>query len=301
MAKIDYYTIHRWMREDLHLEDTELECYAVIYSLSQGDNWFVAGVKNIMEVLGKSKPTIVNVLKSLTQKGLIVKVPVVVNKIKRNYYKATKTVDESGLNELTSGGLNDLTNGGLNDLTSYILKENNKEVKDKEKENMLSNDNNKSDALFDLFWKKYKKGSKKAAIKAWNKLKDKQKELALKNIDAYLVFCKRSGRSIKDVSTYLNGECFNDDWSAIPDCYQVNDLDDDRTKRFKRYMVSKFPDLIYHRNPLTYEQCDELFDEYGVGPFEEAMKRLCGRDIHQYYSIKSGVEHVLKEVQDDNI
>ena len=66
-------------------------------------------------------------------------------------------------------------------------------------------------------------------------------------------------------------------------------------------MVSKFPDLIYHRNPLTYEQCDELFDEYGVGPFEEAMKKLCGRDIHQYYSIKSGVEHVLKEVQDDNI
>lgn len=174
-------------------------------------------------------------------------------------------------------------------------------VIDKEKKNMLSDDNNKSDDIFDLFWKKYKKGSKKAALKAWSKLKDKQKELALKNIDAYLVFCKRSGRPLKDVSTYLNGECFNDDWSAIPDCYQVNDLDDDRTKRFKRYMVSKFPDLIYHRNPLTYEQCDELFDEYGVGPFEEAMKRLCGRDIHQYYSIKSGVEHVLKEVQDDNI
>lgn len=177
----------------------------------------------------------------------------------------------------------------------------NSPVNNKEEKIILSDDNKKSDDLFDLLWKKYKKGSKKAALKAWNKLKDKQKELALNNVDAYLIFCKRSDRSIKDVSTYLNGECFNDDWSAIPDCYQVNDLDDDRTKRFKRYMVSKFPDLIYHRNPLTFEQCDELFDEYGVGPFEEAMKRLCGRDIHQYYSIKSGVEHVLKEVQDDNI
>lgn len=185
-----------------------------------------------------------------------------------------------------------------------IINDNNLNIEDniqEEKKNMLSNDNNKSEALFDLFWKKYKKGSKKKALNAWSKLKDKQKELALKNVDDYLIYCKRSGRPLKDVSTYLNGECFNDDWSAIPECYQVNDLDDDRTKRFKRYMVSKFPDLIYHRNPLTYEQCDELFDEYGVGPFEEAMKRLCGRDIHQYYSIKSGVEHVLKEVQDDNI
>ena len=178
----------------------------------------------------------------------------------------------------------------------------NSSVNNKEEKIILSDDNKKSDDLFNLIWKKYKKGSKKAALKAWNKLKDKQKELALNNVDAYLVFCKRSGRPLKDVSTYLNGECFNDDWSAIPECYQVDEfIDSERIQRFKRYMVSKFPDLIYHRNPLTFEQCDELFDEYGVGPFEEAMKRLCGRDIHQYYSIKSGVEHVLKEVQDDNI
>ena len=202
------------------------------------------------------------------------------------------------------------TNNNYSTILNSPIKEDKKEdnstilnspVIDKEEKIILSDDNKKSDDLFDLIWKKYHKGSKKKALNAWSKLKDKQKELALKNVDDYLIYCKRSGRPLKDVSTYLNGECFNDDWSAIPDCYQVNDLDDDRTKRFKRYMVSKFPDLIYHRNPLTYEQCDELFDEYGVGPFEEAMKRLCGRDIHQYYSIKSGVEHVLKEVQDDNI
>ena len=74
------------MREELHLEDTELHCYAVIHSLSQGDNWYNAGVKNIMEVLGKSEPTVINALKKLTEKGLIIKVPVLVNKIKRNYY-----------------------------------------------------------------------------------------------------------------------------------------------------------------------------------------------------------------------
>lgn len=177
----------------------------------------------------------------------------------------------------------------------------NNSVIDKEEKNMLSNDNNKSDDLFDLFWKKYKKGSKKAALKAWNKLKDKQKEAALNNVDAYLIYCKRSDRPLKDVSTYLNNECFNDEWSAIPDCYQVDDFDDDRTKRFKRYMVEKFPDLIYHRNPLTFEQCNNLIEENNCRLFEEAMRRLCGRDIHQYYSVKIGVETILKEMQDDDI
>ena len=177
----------------------------------------------------------------------------------------------------------------------------NSPVINKEEKNILSDDNKKSDDLFDLIWKKYKKGSKKAAVKAWGKLKDKQREQAFKNVDDYLLYCKRSGRPLKDVSTYLNGECFNDDWLEVPECYRFTDYDEDRVKRFKRYMVKNFPDLIYHRNPLTFEQGDRLMDEYGVAPFEEAMRKLCERDIHQYYSIKCGVETILKEIQDDNI
>lgn len=188
----------------------------------------------------------------------------------------------------------------INNINDNIL--NKEENIKEEKKNILSNDNNKkSDDLFDLFWKKYKKGSKKAALKAWNKLKDKQKESALKNVDDYLLYCKRSGRPLKDVSTYLNGECFNDNWLAIPDCYQLDDFDNDQTKRFKQYMVKKFPDVLYHRNPLTFEQCYRLIEEYGAEQFDEAMRKLCGRDIHQYYSVKIGVETILKEMQDDNI
>ena len=167
--------------------------------------------------------------------------------------------------------------------------------------NMLSNDNNKSCDSFDIFWKMYHKGSKKNAFKAWCKLKEQQREAALDNVDSYLLYCKRSGRPLKDVSTYLNGECFNDDWLEVPDYYKVYDTDIDRIRRFKEYMVSKFPDLIYHHNPLTFEQGDRLMEEYGAAPFEEAMRRLCGRDIHQYYSIKSGVETILKEMQNDDV
>ena len=130
MAQIDYYTIFRWMREELHLENTELECYAVIYNLSRGDNWFNAGVKNIMDVLGKSEPCVINALKSLTQKELIVKVPVIVNNAKRHYYKAANTLDEDTLNNLSNPTLNNLT---------PINKIKNKENKEKR----LSNDNQK--------------------------------------------------------------------------------------------------------------------------------------------------------------
>ena len=118
MAKIDYYVIHRWMREDLHLEDTELHCYAVIYGLSQGENWYNAGVKNIMDVLGKSEPTVISALKNLTEKGLIVKVPVIINNAKRNYYKSAINMDETTLNNLSNPTLNNLSNPTLNNLST---------------------------------------------------------------------------------------------------------------------------------------------------------------------------------------
>lgn len=303
-----FYRIEGWMINEF--KGSELSCFAIIYSYSCGElGKFVGGFKNLAEMMKCGETTLSRALESLMTKELIQKEEITTATGRRVFYvtnekkvnelrlKQLKIFEEGVLSKRKDGYFQNESMGTFK--TKVYNEYSNKEIK--EKKNMLSNDNNKSEDLFDLFWKKYKKGSKKKALNAWSKLKDKQKELALKNVDDYLIYCKRSGRPLKDVSTYLNGECFNDDWSAIPDCYQVNDLDDDRTKRFKRYMVSKFPDLIYHRNPLTYEQCDELFDEYGVGPFEEAMKRLCGRDIHQYYSIKSGVEHVLKEVQDDNI
>ena len=271
----NYVQIAGWMINRLNLSGNELYCYAIIYGFSQdGDSFFMGSLKYLEQWMNVSQPTVLKALKGLTEKGLIKKHDIIKDKVKLCYYQAienalrgTKESLEGGTKESLEGG----TKESLDNNNSVILNNpiTNKD-KIKEEKNILSNDNNKSDDLFDLLWKKYKKGSKKAALKAWNKLKDKQKELALNNVDAYLIFCKRSDRSIKDVSTYLNGECFNDDWSAIPECYQVDEfIDSERIQRFKRYMVSKFPDLIYHRNPLTYEQCDELFDEYGVGPFEE--------------------------------
>jgi predicted transcriptional regulator len=127
------------MREELHLAGAELECYAVINSLSLGDNWYMAGVKNLVQLLKKSEPTIISALKNLTDKGLIVKEPVVINNTKRNYYKAKKTFDEkeTTLNDLSTPTLNDLSTPTLNDL-SPINKVYNKENKKGDNNKLLS-------------------------------------------------------------------------------------------------------------------------------------------------------------------
>ena len=221
MANIEYYTIYRWMREDLHLEDTELHCYAIIHDLSRGDNWYNAGVKNIIDILGKSKPTVISALKELTAKGLIVKVPVVVNNAKRNYYKATKFVDEATLNnlsnprlnDLTNPRLNNLTNTRLNDLTNHISKYNNKEVKEKR----LSNDNQKDDYSADFleFWGAYAYSrNKRGAYKIWKKLSDKDKKAAFDALPAYAEDCDRCRRSKQYPATYLNKRTWEDDFTG---------------------------------------------------------------------------------------
>lgn len=300
------YHVCGWMINQLHLDGRELQCYAIIYSLSQlGEGRYIAGLKFLAEFMQCTQPTASSAIKGLFAKGLIKKDDIVTECGRRVfYYCADPDIEEEESTNNLEGcknnpeGVNKKFMDGVN---KKFMPKYNKEENKKEYNKRLSNDNQK-DELFEKFWSDYgRKGSKARALKEWNRLKDKEKQLVVKNLPDYLLYCKRKQREMKDASSYLHQEYYAQDWNIIPDYYKVYDTDIDRIKRFKEYMVNKFPDLIYHRNPLTFEQCDELFDEYGVGPFEEAMKRLCGRDIHQYYSIKSGVEHILKEVQDDNI
>ena len=159
----------------------------------------------------------------------------------------------------------------------------------------LSNDNQK-DELFEKFWADYgRKGTKGNALKEWNKLKDKDKNQLISNTPKYIIYCKRSNRAIKDASTFIHQRCFDEDWDIIPDYYQVQEADSERQARFKNYMVSRFKDLIYHRNPLTYEEATELLEQYEADQFEWAMERLTKRNIHQYYSIKSAINKIMQE------
>ena len=289
MAKDSFYIVNTWMIDELGLSGIELQCFAIIWSLSRGQKqMYTAGISHLVEMTKKTKKTIITALKELNKEGLIKKFPVVINGVEHHHYKA---IDKGGV-KFTPDGCKNYTEVGEK-ITPVNNESNN--IKENKKE---SNDSKKEE-LFEIFWSKYRKGSKQKARDKWNGLKDKEKEKAIATVDDYLTYCRRSNRPLKDVSVYLNQKCFNDDWNVIPDYYTVRPTDDDRRKKFKEWICSTYPDLIYHRNPLTFEQACDLFDTYTITSVKKAMKILCSIDIHQYFNIKSGIEKILESDEYD--
>jgi len=291
MAEDNFYIINSWMIDELNLSGIELQVFAIIWSLSRGEKqMYIAGNSHLVKMTKKTEQTIITTLKKLCKKGLIEKIPVVVNKVERNYYKAIN----QGTKESLGGYLKNLSGG-----TKKILAPNNKEIyKDNNKENKrLSNDNQKVEYSDDFlaFWSLYHNGSKQQAYKAWNKLSGSEKYKAKERLHDYLLLCRYSGRRQKDTSSYLNQKGFNEDWLAIPDCYVVKDYDNERVAKFKRYMVDNHQALIFHRNPLTFEQANECIEKFTFSQTEWAMNKLKQRDIHQYFSIAKGIEAIMNE------
>lgn len=301
MAKDEFYIINSWMIDVLDLSGIELQCFAIIWSYSRGTKqMYIAGNSHLVRMTKKTEHTIIAALKKLQDKGYIQKIPVVVNKVERNYYKAISQGDE-----INAVGYCKNCSGGTAKISVPNIESNNLESKLKEKR--LSNDNQKVEYSDDFlsFWKLYHEGSKQQAYKEWNKLKPKEKEKAISLVDDYLKLCLYSGRKKKDVSSYLHQHGFDDDWLATPDCYVVKEGDNERMVKFKNYMVSKHIELIFHRNPITFEQLDECFTKYSLKQTEWAMNQLKQRDIHQYFSILKGIEAVIddnsqfEEMEDD--
>lgn len=87
----NYITISGWMVTELNLKGNELIIYAMIYGFSQAENQIFDGSINYLcEWLQASRPTVINTLKSLVEKGLIVKNEKAVNNIKYVEYRAVK-------------------------------------------------------------------------------------------------------------------------------------------------------------------------------------------------------------------
>ena len=183
------------------------------------------------------------------------------------------------------------------------IESNNLESKLKEKR--LSNDNQKVDELFDKFWEEYDyKKSKKDAIQAWNKLTDAEKEIAIKAIPFYKQDCKHFQRSMQHPATYLRKRTFEDDFNIIPEYYQNDENDNSTEARYKRYMIKTFPNLIYHRNPLTFEQYMYFVEEYnesGRNYVNESLEKLNTMEINQFISIEQGLKRLLNESKEDRV
>lgn len=129
MAEDNFYIINSWMIDELNLSGIELQVFAIIWSLSRGEKqMYIAGNAHLVRMTKKSEPTIIAALKKLCEKKLIEKIPVVVNKVERNYYKAIN----QGTKESLGGYLKNLSGG-----TKEILAPNNKEIY-KENNNSLT-------------------------------------------------------------------------------------------------------------------------------------------------------------------
>jgi predicted transcriptional regulator len=96
MGKINndnYVVIQGWMRNELNLKGNELMVYAIIYGFSQdGENDFTGSAAYMADWIGSTKQTVFNILKSLTERGLVKKTDVYNNGVKFCHYSAIPLV-----------------------------------------------------------------------------------------------------------------------------------------------------------------------------------------------------------------
>lgn len=144
------YHVCGWMINQLHLEGRELQCYAIIYSLSQlGEGRYIAGLKFLAEFMQCSQPTASSAVKGLFEKELIKKDEIVNEYGRRVYYycadpdvEEVDKSDEGGEKE-NDEGVNKKFMDGVNKkfMSKYNIEGNKKENKKEDNNKSLSSKN----------------------------------------------------------------------------------------------------------------------------------------------------------------
>ena len=113
MNNENYITIQGWMRNEFDLKGNELLVYALIYGFSQdGESKYTGSVGYIADWIGSSRQTVHNVLRSLTDKGLIYKDEQVLNGVKFcQYTTVVKGQLLQGVKKFDRGVSKNLTRG----------------------------------------------------------------------------------------------------------------------------------------------------------------------------------------------
>ena len=89
----NYVNIQGWMINELNLKSNELIVYAIIYGFTQKEGQvFNGGISYIADWINSTRQTAMNVIKSLEEKGLILKVHEGDVTGKKNTYIATKSL-----------------------------------------------------------------------------------------------------------------------------------------------------------------------------------------------------------------
>mgnify|MGYP003290235723 CR=1 FL=1 len=135
--KLGYIHIEGWMREELDLKGNELLVYALIHGFSQEEQGcFFGSLDYISRMCGCTRPTAIETLKKLRERGLIHKREIVENNVKMCQYTAlqggskeilpvVKNLDRGG-KEILLGGSKEIlpNNKTLNEDNSKTKSEN---------------------------------------------------------------------------------------------------------------------------------------------------------------------------------
>lgn len=123
-----YYVVQGWMRNVLGLRGNALDIYAIIYGFSQVSHQeFTASINYLCEWLGVSRPTVINTLKDLVEKGYLTKESTEKNNIIYNRYVAVvpdltrgKEILPTQLKNFTGGSKEILPNNIYNNIEDNI-------------------------------------------------------------------------------------------------------------------------------------------------------------------------------------
>lgn len=121
MKNENYIVIQGWMINDLELKGNELICYAIIYGFSQdGESEFKGSLNYLCKILKCSKQTVITILKSLVENGLIEKINYSVQSVQFNKYKVVEVVKnlDGGVKNL-EGGSQNIIEGGSQKIRPY--------------------------------------------------------------------------------------------------------------------------------------------------------------------------------------
>ena len=215
MKQNDYIVIQAPMITELGLSGNRLIVYALIHGFSKdGVHEFHGSINYICEWTNLTRNTVISVLKSLVDDGLITKREYVENKVKFCAYQIRGSAKNALLVQSTTSENENPTNLGSAKIapnnntiygsilfSSYNIDSNNKD-------NNISSAKSKKDETFEKCWIAYhRKGSKKKAKMQWDKLTDEERLKIPLHIVAYT--SEREIQYQKDFERYLRDKTFN--------------------------------------------------------------------------------------------
>lgn len=258
------------------LSNTKGFCYASngyfakLYDVNKGS------ISRLISKLEKRKH--VNVIITKTEEGT-----------ERKIYPIDKK-EQGGTQKCVGGDTKTLN--GLDKKEYHNTKENNK-VNNLEKQvkDLLEQNKKLSSKLgqkpettpFDEFWEIYDhKKSKSVSLKAWKKITDKEKALALEAVPQYLVYIRKNNVSQCHASTWLNQKRWDDDNTIKPAI--AKSATTPLPQRYSKYLAKNIESKILRVDKDKYEALYQLAAQSTTAAQLDTLKAKLNGITNPYFN-----------------